>query len=222
MARTAPVAAAQSAPPVQTGARLAVNQLKRMRRIVDVAVDLAGGGGFEAVRLRDVANQSGVALGTLYKYFRSKEDLLLFALHEEIERLEADVCASPPSGPTALSRVVDLFRRATAELMRKPPFARAVVRAMAAGDPETAVRIADLQLRMQRLILAALAGTPVDPSAPLDTSRGNTREHQIALALIQVWFSAQIGWSVGLHPTETIVEHVANAARLMLKPGDPQ
>ncbi|MCP4004081.1 MAG: hypothetical protein GY725_07795, partial [bacterium] len=36
-------------------ARLVASQLKRMRRIVDAAVDLAEQGGFEAVRLRDVA-----------------------------------------------------------------------------------------------------------------------------------------------------------------------
>jgi AcrR family transcriptional regulator len=51
-----------------------------MRRIVDAAVELAESGGFEAVRLRDVAERSDVALGTLYEYFRSKEDILLLAL----------------------------------------------------------------------------------------------------------------------------------------------
>ena len=88
------------------GARLAQNQLRRMRRIVDAAVDLAEKGGFEAVRLRDVAEQSDVALGTLYKYFRSKEDILLFALNEEIERLEHDdgrATARRPGRPTSAS-----------------------------------------------------------------------------------------------------------------------
>src|SRR5262245_25646057 len=52
----------------------------RTRRIVDTAIELAEKGGFEAVRLRDVAAQAGVALGTLYRRFRSKEELLLAAL----------------------------------------------------------------------------------------------------------------------------------------------
>ena len=55
--------------------KLVASQLRRMRRIVDAAVELAEQGGFEAVRLRDVAERSDVALGTLYKYFRSKEDI---------------------------------------------------------------------------------------------------------------------------------------------------
>ena len=84
----------------QPVARLAASQLRRMRAIVDAAVALAEKGGFEAVRLRDVAEASGVALGTLYKYFRSKEDILLFAVHEEAEKLEAVMAARPARGAT--------------------------------------------------------------------------------------------------------------------------
>ena len=64
-----------------------MQQEERARRIVDSAVELAEQGGFEAVRLRDVAAHAGVALGTLYRRFRSKEDLLVAArLDAEVER----------------------------------------------------------------------------------------------------------------------------------------
>ena len=214
--RAAPAAAVPAAP---RGARLAANQLKRMRRIVDAAVDLAESGGFEAVRLRDVADRSDVALGTLYKYFRSKEDLLLFALHEEVARLEAELVKRPAAGRSSLQRITDVFARATRGLMRSPQLARALVRAMAVGDPDTAVQIAGLQLRIQRLIVAALHDIPPDLATPLDGNGGSARERQIAATLLHVWFSAQVGWSVGLHPTETVVEHVRNSARLILNGG---
>ena len=61
---------------------------ERARRIVDSAVELAEEGGFEGVRLRDVASHAGVALGTLYRRFRSKEDLLIAALERETRDLE--------------------------------------------------------------------------------------------------------------------------------------
>src|SRR5215470_2301770 len=85
--------------------KLVASQLRRMRRIVDAAVELAESGGFEGVRLRDVAERSNVALGTLYKYFRSKEDILLFAFDEGVSRLEQSLAARGPAGGTALSRV---------------------------------------------------------------------------------------------------------------------
>ena len=59
---------------------------ERTRRIVETAVELAESGGFEAVRMRDVAAHAGVALGTFYKRFRSKEDLLVAALEMESDR----------------------------------------------------------------------------------------------------------------------------------------
>ena len=52
----------------------------RKDRILDVAVNLAEAGGFENVRQRDVADQAGIALGTLYKSFLSKEHILSAAL----------------------------------------------------------------------------------------------------------------------------------------------
>ncbi len=53
--------------PSAASPRLASSQLRRVRAVVDAAVALAERGGFDAVRLRDVAEASGVALGTLYK-----------------------------------------------------------------------------------------------------------------------------------------------------------
>ena len=64
------------------------------------------------MRLREVAAHAGVALGTLYRRFRSKEDLLLAALEQLAAELETQVLerpaislqvpALPPQEPPAL------------------------------------------------------------------------------------------------------------------------
>jgi len=203
-------------PPAPAPAALALNQIRRMRRIVDAAVELADEGGFQAVRLRDVAEKSEVALGTLYKYFRSKEDLLLFALNEEVARLEAGMVSSPADGNTPLARVGDVFERATAGILAKPQFATAVLRAVAVGDPETALKIASLQLRVTRLIVAAIHGYGPDLSAPLQDSAGSAHEQALAFALQQVWFASLVGWSAKLHPESAIIEQVHSAATMLL------
>jgi AcrR family transcriptional regulator len=210
-------AAAPAAQPALPVARLAANQLRRMRRIVDAAVSLAERGGFGAVRLRDVSERSEVALGTLYKYFRSKEDILLFALNEEIERLEHAMVERPPLGATPLARVTEFFRRATRVLTRNPRFARAVLRAVATGDPATALKIAGVQLRVTRFIVAALRGEALDLEAPLDAAAGGARERAIGFTLQNVWFTALVGWSAGLHSERTVSDHVRMAADLILK-----
>ena len=72
----------------------------RRDRILDVAIDLAEEGGFDNVRQRDVADQAGVALGTLYKSFASKEDLLSAALEREAQTLERKMEQRPALGQT--------------------------------------------------------------------------------------------------------------------------
>jgi AcrR family transcriptional regulator len=217
-----------AAPPAP-GARLATNQLRRMRRIVDAAVVLAETGGFEAVRLRDVAERSDVALGTLYKYFRSKEDILLFALDEEMGRLEQTLAARPLVGGTPFSRAVEFFRRSTRALVRRAPFARALIRALTGSDQDLAVKVAAFQLRIAQLVAAALRGEPPDPPGSPDAferalrpraggARAETgeREDRAARTLMHVWFSALVGWSAGMHSERSVGEQIRVAAQLIL------
>jgi AcrR family transcriptional regulator len=187
-----------------------------MRRIVDEAVALAEQEGFEGVRLRDVAEASGVALGTLYKYFRSKEDILLFAANEEAVKMEEVMCARPPSGHTAIDRLTAFFARSTRGLTRRPDFARAVIRAIAAGDPGTAENVAGFHLRTNRQIVAALRGESPRKDGDLTEFVGTDRERAIAMVLNHVWFASLIGWSGGLHPVKTVTERVRETALLLL------
>lgn len=195
---------------------LAVSQLRRIRRIVDAVVALAEEGGFDGVRLRDVAEASGVALGTVYKYFRSKEDVLLFALNEETESLERVMGARPPAGRTPSERVAEFFARATRGLLRRPNYARAVLRAIAASDHATAVQQAGFHLRLSRMIVAALRGEAPRVDLPLTEKAGSAQERRIALVLEHVWFAALLGWCNGLHPARTVTERMRDTVELLL------
>src|SRR5215831_18127845 len=192
---------ASAAPP-----KLVASQLRRMRRIVDTAVGLAEQGGFEAVRLRDVAERSDVALGTLYKYFRSKEDILLFAFDEGVTRLEQSLVARPAAGNTPLER--------------NPDLGSALVRAMSGSARETAVQIAASNRRIARMIVASLRGDAAPLSAPLESFEPSADEFELADALTGVWFAALIGWVIGAEPDPAaITRKMRSAARLMLEGG---
>ena len=86
-----------------------LEQEERTRRIVATAVELAEEGGFEAVRMRDVAAHAGVALGTFYKRFRSKEDLLVAALELESEQLGKRLSKKMNGEGTRQERVLGFF-----------------------------------------------------------------------------------------------------------------
>ena len=183
---------------------------ERSRRIVETAVELAEQGGFEAVRLRDVAAHAGVALGTLYRRFRSKEDLLLAALQQQVSDLGARVARRPPAGDSPLERVTHFFLMVTRALCRRPNLARALTRAVATGEPELTQKIGAFHSEIGGLIVASLRGPEEGPGPPTD------RERAIADVLQHVWFSSMIGWSAGLHRQAFVVEQTKSAARLLL------
>jgi len=198
-------------------AGLAASQLRRIRRIVDAAVALAEEGGFDGVRLRDLAEVSGVALGTLYRYFPSKEDILLYALNEEAEALERVTAERPPAGEMPARRLTAWFARATRGLTRRPNFARAVLRAIATGDHANAIQQAGFHLRMSRMIVAVLRDELPQVERPLSEPSGGEREQRIALVLNHVWFAALLGWASGLHPARTVTERMGATIDLLLQ-----
>ncbi len=198
--------------------KLIASQLRRMRRIVDAAVELAEQGGFDAVRLRDVAERSDVALGTLYKYFRSKEDILLFAFDEGVTRLEQSLAARPAAGGSPQERVTAFFRRATRGLLRNTHLGGALVRAMSGSEKETAQQIAASNRRIARLIVASLRDEPALMTGELESFEPSADEAELADALTGVWFAALIGWVIGADPDPaSIPRKMRSAAKLMLE-----
>ena len=189
----------------------------RRDKILDVAVALAEEGGFENVRQRDVAANAGVALGTLYKRFRSKEDILMAALERETEVLERRMELNPALGRTPTERVTSFFQIVTKGLCRKPKYARAVLRAMASGEAGVAQTVASYQGRMNGLIIAALRGVGRLSFNDATTAPASKKETRLAFLLQQLWFAALVGWSAGLTTQNDVIEQLKGATTLILR-----
>jgi AcrR family transcriptional regulator len=184
----------------------------RRDKILDVAVGLAASGGFDSVRQREVAASAGVALGTLYKTFRSKEDILSAAIERDAAELERRMEKRSARGKTPVDRMVSFFAQMTRSLCRRPNYARAVLRAMASGEPEVARNVAAYQGRMNGLIVAALRG--VGRLAPGE--RASHDELVLSQLMQSLWYAFLVGWSAGLYPESQIVSHVRTAAELLV------
>ncbi len=184
----------------------------RRDKILDVAVALAEEGGFDNVRQRDVAAKAGVALGTLYKSFRSKEDILTAALDREAEMLERRMEAKPAQGADAIERIASFFGIVTRGLCKKPKYARAVLRAMASGEPEVAGKVAAYQERITGLIIAAGRGVGRLGYADTKATPPTAKESRMAFSLQQFWFASLVGWSAGLISVNEAIEQVREMA----------
>lgn len=209
-----------------SASKLAQSQARRLRRVLDAAGQLADQGGFEGVRLRDVAEASGVALGTLYRYFDSKEAILIHTIAEDLTALEERFCKEPIRGATALERVTEFFELLTRHQMLRPHYVRAAVRAIsfAGGETHALPQVAAFHLRMISMILAALRGEAPRPHTEFvqEKSDANPKEsafcveREQAEVLELIWFGLLVTWAGNLCEIERIVQKMRTAAQLIL------
>src|SRR5262249_28534442 len=153
---------------------------------MDVAIDLAIEGGYDNVRQRDVAAAAGVALGTLYKAFRSKEEILVASAARQAASLQARFASRVVPGATPLERVGAFYESMTRAMCRKPQYAKSVLRAMASGEPHITANLASYRKHINHMTIAALRGVAV-LDADSDPPRPN--ELELSYFLQDVWFS---------------------------------
>lgn len=131
-------------------------QHERRRRILAVAIELASRS--DTVAMQDVADQAGVALGTLYRYFPSKAQLFLGVVRDQIDRMgwARQPTSDDPATPVHASLV-----QATRYLVARPTLAAAVMEASGAAAPELTSEAEEVEERLHTILLAA-AGRDVD------------------------------------------------------------
>jgi AcrR family transcriptional regulator len=184
---------------------LTKSQAARRERVLRAALELGSSGGYDAVQMRDVATSAGVALGTIYRYFSSKDHLLAAAMVEWTHDLERRVGQRPPKGDTTTERVADVLRRATRAMEKEPQLSEAVVTALLSPDRGAAACQEDVSAAMTRILSLAL-GDDFDPEFKVQATR----------TLGHVWFSALIGWVNGWSGMEKVADELEIATHLVL------
>jgi AcrR family transcriptional regulator len=110
-------------------------QRERRSRIVRAAIDLLEVGEYDTIQMRDVAAHSDVALGTLYRYFRSKEHLYAAALVDWSADYRPRSRPGVGDGDTDVDRLRALMKRAVRAFERRPQMMRAEVVIEGSSDP---------------------------------------------------------------------------------------
>lgn len=182
-------------------------QRDRRERILQAALALASRGGYEDVQMREVAERSGVALGTLYRYFPSKVHLMVNAMKSELERMSTRLQRRSIPGSTPAARVEWVLERATRSLQKDPNLTEAMLRAMMAADASVAVEVAAVRADTTSMITAAIRGDRVEQ--PDDAA--------LAGVLQDVWFARQIAWLGGRISSADVWRDIESAIRLILR-----
>ncbi len=183
---------------------LTERQEARRRRILQACCRLACRGGFDAVQMREVAESSQVALGTLYRYFPSKIHLLVATMQDQLEHMHATLRKKPPTGETAAERVAETLMRAFRGLQREPQLADAMVRALTFADRSVSPEVDQVSRRTTMIILDAMG--LADPT-PEQLSAVRVIEH--------TWHAALITWLSGRASIAQVRADIETACRLI-------
>ncbi len=189
---------------------------RRSRRILETALKLAEKGGFSAVRLRDIAAEAGVALGTVYKRFQSKEDILIAILQLELTKIRQILSEQPPSG-TNLWRVTDLLGYITHWLCVRPQLSQATIKAVSSGEPALAEKVSLFHNEIIALTIDTLRGQGIPPESHLLKDPPSHTEQNFATLLQHIWFSLLIAWSGGLKTAEQIETEITQATHILAR-----
>lgn len=92
----------------------AVRVSSRRRQLLDAAVTVMGRTGFHSMSMQALADEAEVSVGLFYKYFGSKEDILLAAIVDILEKFRDQLQpAMDLAGDDPVTRLIAGFRQYT-------------------------------------------------------------------------------------------------------------
>src|SRR5690349_10814124 len=104
-----------------------MQQKDKRARILDAAVRVFAGRGFFTATVAEIARAAGVADGTIYLYFKSKEDLLLRLFDEKMTELTAEARTEVEGQHTAPQKLRRFILLHLALVERNPDLASVLI-----------------------------------------------------------------------------------------------
>ncbi|WP_406281863.1 TetR family transcriptional regulator [Embleya sp. NBC_00896] len=189
-------------------APLTERQEARRRRILRATTQLAARGGYESVQMREVAEVSEVALGTLYRYFPSKVHLLVATMYDQLDQLHAQLRRRPPKSAGSRERVVDTLLRAFKGMQREPHLTEAMMRALQFADRSVGAEVDTVSRETTSMILEAIHGDEpaTDPTA---------EDLAIIRVITHTWHSSLIAWLNGRASIAQVRTDIETVCRLI-------
>lgn len=156
--------------------------IRKREIILDCTATIASSGGYDAVKMRAVADSAGIAVGTLYRLFPSKPHVLVAVLAREFEHLGAERDWTATAGSPRL-RVEQLNTRLCHEWRTRPALTEAVTRAFVFADGSANAEVDRAEAVIEHLIGLAIAGGEPNPT-----------HHRLAAIIGNIWLASLITW----------------------------
>jgi AcrR family transcriptional regulator len=187
-------------------------QLERRKYLIRAALELVSEIGVERVQMKQVSERSGVALGTTYRYFSSKDHLLASAVSDWRGKLMADLAADlrgSPSPPGATDRVVRFVHRGMRAFQRQPNLAHLLVSVTVSTDPFASETVDAMASAGRASLLAVMPEVPASATKVLPQ------------LIDAAWHNELVAWVTGRTTLADAFVHLDETIRLLLAPYVP-
>jgi AcrR family transcriptional regulator len=196
--------------PVRPAEPTTAAQRIRRERIVRAAMDLLSEHGYDEIQMRDVAVGAGVALGTLYRYFPSKEQLFAHVLLEWSASFDEAMRRRRPERGNDAERLRVLLRRAVGAFERQPNYFQLLSVLEVSKDPAVVEPFATYSGRFMAAIGEALSDTDPEDVAVLTV---------LATSLLSTLLR---GWWLGRHSIRTVNARIDRAVDVLFEGARPR
>ena len=180
---------------------LDVRQRARRDRIVQATVQLMGDHDYDSLQMKDITAAAGVALGTTYRYFSSKDHLVaegLLAWSEQFKR-ESD---APPG--RSVDRLKVAFRRAARAFELYPCIYGHMLAVQASTDPLAMEVYARFAERRRDAFGSFVARVP------------EPRRDRVVAVMTAVLTTHLRSWTLGHESIDQVYAQLDSAADLLL------
>ncbi len=131
--------------------------------------------GYSATSVNTIADMAGISVGSIYKYFRSKQDLFLTVIEQGHDLVKAVVDRIVEGGGTVLEKVEKVLRAAVEYSLQDPEFVRIYIDCTTQGLAPLATRLSRsiesvAAEAYRRLIAEGQSTGQVDPGLDPDTT----------------------------------------------------
>lgn len=181
-------------------------QLRRRDRITEAVVAMLEETGPDSIQMRDVAERSGVALGTLYRYFPAKPQLLAAAMVAWNDRMSQRLATErrrrsdrDARAEDAVERVVRLYVRQMKAFQRGPHFARLEVELQTSRDPYVVETLVERSAVNRSAVFEAMEGIPAERARLASLAIGSTM-----LTSLMLWTTDRIRFAEALRNVEDV------------------
>ena len=182
-------------------------QLVRRQRLVTTVIGLISAGDAlapEDIQMKEIADRSGVALGTVYRYFSSKDHLLAAALLQWAGALEDRTMQQPTTGLGPSDRLSAVLHQAIRAYAKQPMFARVLVLVANSADPYASECYAQMGAVVYPALGQALGQIDAD-------TRG-----RILDVIGAVWYHCMVEWVNNRMTLQQLTEMLDSSCELLL------